>query len=832
MTSVTPRRAIVTICSTHYFPYARILLTSLQKYHPEASLFLCLADKLQPDAELGIEGVEVIPAEDLAITNFADFAFRYEIIQFNTSIKPFVMQDLIENRGFEEVVYLDPDIELFAPMSPVFDALAKGADFVLTPHITETAEFGEFPDDIGIMKAGIYNLGFIAVNNSTDAISFLHWWSRKVRFQCRHKTSEGIFVDQKFVDLLPAFHENVAILRDRSLNVGYWHLDQRELTKTDAGWLIDGQTLRFFHFRGISSNAPHRLSEYNSWLSKNLGNFLKFFYPVLRRLILPFKLRSRSALTLTIILTPALREIILQYIDKLKHFGFGRTANPEYAYARFSNGIVIADIMRRCYRDTEDLVLENPFDSFADYLNQPSKASITDASWLITNLMYYLWSEREDLQQAWDLNHPDSRHSYALWFVEHAPSYGIDAYFINPILDNIGYFYAHHIKLNPQKFGSRKADVGVIGYLKAETGVGNAGRMVASSFCKSQVNTQGYNVTLHVKARQTETKVDEILANKIDSRVEIYNVNADQLALVRKDLAGKTNENAYKINMPFWELSKFPDVWIDNYHGIDEVWAPSRFVQAAVQTAMTLPVIWMPPAVTLDQFTPRDRSYFKLPEHTFLFHFNFDFSSFATRKNATAGIEAYRLAFRGLRSRSLRDRPHNTPTALAIKTRGYDPEGKNLQQLIDFTADDPDIYILNEEMTYDDAMALMNCCDCYLSLHRSEGFGYTPAEAMLMEKPVIATDYSGTRDFIDTTTGFPVSYRLISVKENEYPFWESQQWADPNLDHAAWLMRKIVSDPTSTKQVSLAGKHKILTEYSPEYVGQLYKQRLQKIGII
>ena len=792
MNSVTPRRAIVTICSGNYFPYARILLTSLQKYHPEASLFLCLADKLQSEVELGIKGVEVIPAEDLAITNFADFAFRYDIMEFNTAVKPFVMQDLIENRGFEEVVYLDPDIELFAPMNPVFDAFAGGADFVLTPHITEPAEFGEFPDDIGIMKAGIYNLGFIAVNNSADGISFLHWWGRRLRFQCVNKQSEGIFVDQKFVDLLPSFHDNVAILRDRSLNVAYWNLDQRELTKKDDAWLVNGQTLRFFHFSGISVKAPQQLSKHTTRFRANLS--------------------------------PALQEIILHYITKLKYFGFGGTANPEYGYARFNNGIAIANIMRRCYRDTENIFLKNPFDSFADYLNQPSKACISDSPWLITNLMYYFWSERQDLQQAFALNHPDSCHSYALWFVQNAPSYGIDAYFINPILDNVGYFYANQIKLSPQKFGYRQADVGVIGYLKAETGVGNAGRMVASSFCKSQVNTQGYNVTLNVMARQAETKVDDILASKIDSRVEIYNVNADQLGVVRKHLAGKTNENAYKINMPFWELSKFPTAWVNNYLGIHEVWAPSRFVQAAVQTAMTLPVIWMPPAVTLDQFTPRDRNYFKLPEHTFLFHFNFDFSSFATRKNATAGIEAYRLAFR--------DRPNNIPTALAIKTRGYDPDGKNLQKLIGFTADDPDIYILNEEMAYDDAMALMNCCDCYLSLHRSEGFGYTPAEAMLLEKPVIATDYSGTRDFLDATTGFPVSYRLVSVKENEYPFWESQTWADPNLDHAAWLMRKIVSDPTHTKQVSRAGKHRILSEYAPEHVGQLYKQRLQQIGII
>jgi len=229
MNSVTPRRAIVTICSSNNFPYARILLTSLQKYHPESSLFLYLADKNNDDDELGIDEVEVIAVEELAIRNFPDFAFRYEITEFNTGIKPFVLQNLIENRGFEEVVYLDPNIELFAPISPVFDALAKGADFVLTPYISELAELRKFSDNIGIAKGDIYNLSFIAVNNSYDAISFLHWWGRRLRFQYINQQSDKVTL----LDLLLSFHDNVAILRDRSLNVAYWNLEQRELSKTN-----------------------------------------------------------------------------------------------------------------------------------------------------------------------------------------------------------------------------------------------------------------------------------------------------------------------------------------------------------------------------------------------------------------------------------------------------------------------------------------------------------------------------------------------------------------------------------------------------------------------
>jgi glycosyltransferase involved in cell wall biosynthesis len=116
-------------------------------------------------------------------------------------------------------------------------------------------------------------------------------------------------------------------------------------------------------------------------------------------------------------------------------------------------------------------------------------------------------------------------------------------------------------------------------------------------------------------------------------------------------------------------------------------------------------------------------------------------------------------------------------------------------------------------------------------LHRSEGFGYTPAEAMLLEKPVIATDYSGTKDFINQDTGFPVNYQLIPVKENEYPFWQDQTWAEPDLNHAAWLMRKMITDEAQTKAIACQGKAKILNDYSLEKIGKLYRARLKEIGI-
>ena len=400
-TAIMRKRAIFSICSNNYFPYARVLFTSLKQYHPEAALFLCLADIPVAGVELNIPGVEVILASNLGIENFDDFAFRYDIMEFNTAVKPFFLNWLITNKGFAEVIYLDPDIELFAPMKPVFKAFEEGANFVITPHITKPAEFTEFPDDIGIMKAGIYNLGFIALNNSQEALSFLEWWQRRLRYQCINQQDCGIFVDQKFVDLLPAFHDNVAILRDRTLNVAYWNLDQRKLTYQDNQWLVNEEPLVFFHFSGIDIKQPQRLSKHTERFQD---------------------------------LDSAIQKIVNHYLNGLKHFQ-DSSINTPYGYGKFDNGIAIADIMRRCYRDSELITQSNPFESYYLELNQPSGVVSAVSPWRVTKLMRYIWEQRTDLQIAFDLNHLQDRLNYALWFVQNANKYGIDDYFLTPVLD-------------------------------------------------------------------------------------------------------------------------------------------------------------------------------------------------------------------------------------------------------------------------------------------------------------------------------------------------------------------------------------------------------------
>ena len=154
--------AFFTICSNNYMPFAKVLLQSVRRHHPDAALFVCLADELIDWPGLYDGDLTVLPADQLGIPDFRAFAFQYDVMEFNTAVKPFMFLHLLEERGFVRVVYFDPDILLTAPLSGVLDQLASGASLVLTPHLRRPAEGDSEPDDLLIMKAGAYNLGFLA----------------------------------------------------------------------------------------------------------------------------------------------------------------------------------------------------------------------------------------------------------------------------------------------------------------------------------------------------------------------------------------------------------------------------------------------------------------------------------------------------------------------------------------------------------------------------------------------------------------------------------------------------------------------------------------------
>ena len=386
------RTAIVTICSNNYLPQAEVLFASVRMYHPEADLVLGLADVYHAEDQYP-EDVEVIPADKLGIPDFQSFAFSYDVMEFNTAIKPYLMLRLFE-RGYDHVIFFDPDIEIFRRLDDVLALLEKHASFVLTPHFCEPPHPGASRTEQHVMQTGIYNLGFLAASQRPETEPTLRWWARKLRYDCRNDQTQGLFVDQKYMDLLPGLAEHTCVLRDPSLNVAYWNIPPRRLTGCqEDGWRVDGRPLGFFHFSGFEPERPERLSKY-----------------------VPLPLAT-GALAMLLAGHAARR------IAATRRAGVPRP----YAYGRFASGIEIPELVRRMFREKHLTWSGDPFRSYDRYIRLPTPWARTGTSGeRVTNLMQHVHARSGELRFAFHLDNPFEVSAFTRFFLRDAAARGID----------------------------------------------------------------------------------------------------------------------------------------------------------------------------------------------------------------------------------------------------------------------------------------------------------------------------------------------------------------------------------------------------------------------
>ncbi|MGH9809718.1 MAG: glycosyltransferase, partial [Terriglobia bacterium] len=328
----------------------------------------------------------------------------------------------------------------------------------------------------------------------------------------------------------------------------------------------------------------------------------------------------------------------------------------------------------------------------------------------------------------------------------------------------------------------------IVGHPFAPTGRGEDARALFRAFKASGMSTLVRDVYGLNKPYDPDYAVEmgDSMTDALSDRINVYCLNGDEVAQASAHMERDTPAQSYKIVYPAWELSKYPADWARYLERFDEVWAPSKFTRDALTAAVNRPVHYMPLASEVRLSSFLGRRYFGIPESSFVFLFMFDFTSYVQRKNPFAVIEAYQ--------RYVARHPfHDTCLVLKLnnpheRTQDFHEFQARCQSLAGR------LILIEKALSDNETKNLVRNCDCFLSLHRSEGFGRGLSEAMFLAKPVIATAYSANMDFMTSDNACLVDYDLVPVQDDHYPYAQGQVWADARIDAALDWMERLVGN--------------------------------------
>jgi glycosyltransferase involved in cell wall biosynthesis len=376
---------------------------------------------------------------------------------------------------------------------------------------------------------------------------------------------------------------------------------------------------------------------------------------------------------------------------------------------------------------------------------------------------------------------------------------------------------------SPARFAPVPQERGVCltGYLRAAFGLGESLRTHARACAAAGVPCEIVDLPVAHKAAHAEAQFEAQVVVAPSRAVQVGIYTAD--TLLQMQAAGQgADPRAYRIGVWFWELARFPEAWWPAFEHVDELWAPSPFIAAALSAATAKPVLYVPHAVEFTLARRYERADFELPVDRFVVLFTCDFSSYIERKNPLAAIAAFRAAF-----------PAGDEDALLlIKTfSGALPAYRaQLEQLRAAAAGDARILVRDEVLARDAAYGLTSVCDAYLSLHRAEGLGLGMAEAMLLGKPVVATAWSGNLAFMNADNSCLVGYQLVPVGEREYVHGAGQQWAQADVGQAAHHLRRLHAQPDYRRELGARAARYMREHHSHAVMGRHIRERLAVIA--
>jgi hypothetical protein len=876
---------VVTLATLGSLPRARALGHSLREHQPDWPFEIVLLTGEDVAAATGVEessrGAATTAAESLPVRSVCDeldvdltalLALHGEQDLTALLLPPLLRR--IAERTREAVLHLPSSVWVLDGLAPI-EAALSARPVLLVPRCTaELPDDGLDPSPAELERVGRIEETTVGIDGSPDSLAFLEWWQERVERtlgsldgRAAGERPEDRPWLARFLELAPARFAT-GVLDDPGCNLSMWNLHRHTLAAGDAGTagsagatvdagapgdagmagaagtvLVDGRRpLRFLNLPGFDPPPPYRLC--------------------------PTASRARVSRS------PVLHDLSARYAAELRRCGFSDSDHHAEVGRRLQDDLVYDESLRALYASAlalgepvEDLFGERGTRAFIAWLEGPAPRG---ASYGINRYVFHrVAHERPDVVRTYpDLDGPDGE-EYLTWcWAFGRAELAIPDRFMPPRPG-----HAHHsghshttppaaaqaaITPSPaptdtpppsasdapsgsqasadrpdvrsrasadsparQPAGDGPA-VRLTGYLGHTLGLGAAARGYVQALTAADVPVRTVSVPLHHLALPVAL-ADEYGRHSFEDLVhdgrhgfEIVAVNADELP----DFVERLGEDYFqgpRIAIWGWETNTIPARWQRAFALVEEIWVYSRFMAANIGAATQVPVLSLPPPVQrpATEATPLRLG---VPDG-FLFLFVFDYLSTIQRKNPVGLIEAFKRAFS----------PGEGPQLL-IKTINAPLRPLAEEEVLWAAYGRDDIHVVDRSLSTVELDGLMAACDCYASLHRAEGFGLTMAEAMAIGKPVIATGYSGNVDFMNADNSLLVDYAIGRVGPECEIYPPEGEWADPSVEHAAELMRRVVEQPREARALGEQAAQDIARQLSPAASGAAMRRRLEALA--
>lgn len=256
---------VVTTCSINHLAQAKSLGDSLLQFQPGCKLVIGLVDRIDGRIDKqSFQPHDIVEAHEMNISEFEQMAQQYSTYELNCALKSFFMAYVMKQYQPDTLFFLDSDMRLFDSLQ-YLEELLTTSSILLTPHIFSSfPQDGKTPQEKDILKAGIYNAGFLALRNDEIAHGFLSWWTDRMKTQCFEKPKQGLNVDQNWLNFVPLYFKNVYVVAHPGCNVAYWNLHERKLENKNDHFIVNENfPLIFFHYSGYDLSQPARVSKHD-----------------------------------------------------------------------------------------------------------------------------------------------------------------------------------------------------------------------------------------------------------------------------------------------------------------------------------------------------------------------------------------------------------------------------------------------------------------------------------------------------------------------------------------------------------------------------------------